>query len=283
MFKNAFANLQKVGKSLMLPVSVLPIAGILLGVGSANFSWLPAVVSHVMAEAGGSVFANMPLIFAIGVALGFTNNDGVSALAAVVAYGIMVKTMAVVAPLVLHLPADEIAAKHLADTGVLGGIISGAIAAYMFNRFYRIKLPEYLGFFAGKRFVPIISGLAAIFTGVILSFIWPPIGSAIQTFSQWAAYQNPVVAFGIYGFIERCWCRLVCITSGTFLSRCRSANTPTRLVRCSTAISRATWQATRRRANCLAASCSKCMVCRQRLSLFGTLLNRKTAPKWAAS
>ncbi|CAH3587826.1 PTS system glucose-specific EIICB component [Klebsiella pneumoniae] len=72
MFKNAFANLQKVGKSLMLPVSVLPIAGILLGVGSANFSWLPAVVSHVMAEAGGSVFANMPLIFAIGVALGFT-------------------------------------------------------------------------------------------------------------------------------------------------------------------------------------------------------------------
>jgi PTS system glucose-specific IIC component len=81
MFKNAFANLQKVGKSLMLPVSVLPIAGILLGVGSANFSWLPAVVSHVMAEAGGSVFANMPLIFAIGVALGFTNNDGVSALA----------------------------------------------------------------------------------------------------------------------------------------------------------------------------------------------------------
>jgi len=115
MFKNAFANLQKVGKSLMLPVSVLPIAGILLGVGSANFSWLPAVVSHVMAEAGGSVFANMPLIFAIGVALGFTNNDGVSALAAVVAYGIMVKTMAVVAPLVLHLPAEEIAAKHLAD------------------------------------------------------------------------------------------------------------------------------------------------------------------------
>lgn len=203
MFKNAFANLQKVGKSLMLPVSVLPIAGILLGVGSANFSWLPAVVSHVMAEAGGSVFANMPLIFAIGVALGFTNNDGVSALAAVVAYGIMVKTMAVVAPLVLHMPAAEIEAKHLADTGVLGGIIAGSIAAYMFNRFYRIKLPEYLGFFAGKRFVPIISGLAAIILGVLLSFIWPPIGSAIQEFSQWAAYQNPVVAFGIYGVIER--------------------------------------------------------------------------------
>ena len=283
MFKNAFANLQKVGKSLMLPVSVLPIAGILLGVGSANFSWLPAVVSHVMAEAGGSVFANMPLIFAIGVALGFTNNDGVSALAAVVAYGIMVKTMAVVAPLVLHLPAEEIAAKHLADTGVLGGIIAGSIAAYMFNRFYRIKLPEYLGFFAGKRFVPIISGLGSDFPGVVLSFVWPPIGTAIQTFSQWAAYQNPVVAFGIYGLVERTWCRLVCTISGTFLSRCRLVNTPMLRVRYSTAISHAIWRVTQLRANCLVASCLKCTVCQRRRLLSGTQRNQRTVPKWAVS
>lgn len=281
MFKNAFANLQKVGKSLMLPVSVLPIAGILLGVGSANFSWLPAVVSHVMAEAGGSVFANMPLIFAIGVALGFTNNDGVSALAAVVAYGIMVKTMAVVAPLVLHLPAEEIASKHLADTGVLGGIISGAIAAYMFNRFYRIKLPEYLGFFAGKRFVPIISGLAAIFTGVVLSFIWPPIGSAIQTFSQWAAYQNPVVAFGIYGFIERCLVPFGLHHIWNVPFRCKLVNTPTQQVRFSTATFRVIWRVTRLRVNCLVASCSKCTVCQLPQLLSGTLLNQKTARKWA--
>ena len=283
MFKNAFANLQKVGKSLMLPVSVLPIAGILLGVGSANFSWLPAVVSHVMAEAGGSVFANMPLIFAIGVALGFTNNDGVSALAAVVAYGIMVKTMAVVAPLVLHLPAEEIAAKHRADTGVLGGIISGAIAAYMFNRFFRIQLPEYLGFFAGKRFVPIISGLAAIVLGVVLSFIWPPIGTAIQTFSQWAAYQNPVVAFGITAWLSVLWCHSVCTTSGTYRSKCKLVNSPTRRARYSTATSLATWRVTQPRANCPAASCSKCTVCLLRPSPSGTRPSRKTARKSAAS
>lgn len=169
----------------------------------------------------------MPLIFAIGVALGFTNNDGVSALAAVVAYGIMVKTMAVVAPLVLHLPAEEIAAKHLADTGVLGGIISGAIAAYMFNRFYRIKLPEYLGFFAGKRFVPIISGLAAIFTGVVLSFVWPPIGTAIGHSRSGRLTRTRLwrLVFTVSSSAARC--RLVCTISGTFLSRCRSANTPT--------------------------------------------------------
>ncbi|HDT3001102.1 PTS glucose transporter subunit IIBC [Proteus mirabilis] len=203
MFKNLFVVLQKIGKSLMLPVSVLPIAGILLGVGSAGLSWIPVSVSQVMAEAGGSVFSNMPLIFAIGVALGFTNNDGVSALASVVAYGIMSKTMLVVAPWVLGLSPDSVEIQRLTDTGVLGGIIAGIIAASMFNRFYRIKLPEYLGFFAGKRFVPIISGLIAIFVGILLSFIWPPVGTAIQRFSEWAAYQNPAVAFGIYGVVER--------------------------------------------------------------------------------
>ncbi len=93
--------------------------------------------------------------------------------------------------------------KQISDTGVLGGIISGGLAAYMFNRFYRIQLPDYLGFFAGKRFVPIITGLCAIIVAIILTFIWPPIGAGIKEFSNWAAVQNPVLAFGIYGFVER--------------------------------------------------------------------------------
>ncbi|PPI88778.1 PTS glucose transporter subunit IIBC [Candidatus Pantoea edessiphila] len=203
MFKNAFANLQTVGKSLMLPISVLPIAGILLGLGSANFSLLSNTASHVIAEAGESVFSNMPLIFAIGIALGFTKNDGVSALAAVVAYSIMTKTMLIVSSLILSDTTHNIEIKHLSDTGVLGGIIIGFLVSYMFNKFYRIKFPEYLGFFAGKRFVPIISGLSAIIIGILLSIIWPPIEFAIENFSKWAAYQNPVIAFSIYGLIER--------------------------------------------------------------------------------
>ena len=186
---NIFGNLQKVGKSLMLPVSVLPIAGILLGVGAAKFSILPDVVSQLMEQAGGAVFGNMALLFAIGVALGFTKNDGVSALAAAVGYYIMMQTIETLAP--------------GANTGVLGGIIAGGIAAAMFNRFYNISLPDYLGFFAGKRAVPIMTGFAAIIAGAILSIIWPPIGSAISSFSEWAAHQNPTVAFGIYGVVER--------------------------------------------------------------------------------
>lgn len=194
MLKNAFANLQKVGKSLMLPVSVLPVAGILLGVGAANFSWLPDVVSHLMEQAGGSVFGQMALLFAVGVALGFTNNDGVSGLSAIVGYGIMVATLNVMA---------EVIGVDGIETGVLGGILAGGVAAWSFNRFYKIQLPEYLGFFAGKRAVPIITGFLSIALGILLSVIWPPIGGVIASFSDWAAHQNPVTAFGIYGIVER--------------------------------------------------------------------------------
>ena len=194
MFKHFFANLQKVGKALMLPVSVLPVAGILLGVGAANFSFLPEVVSHLMEQAGGSVFGQMALLFAVGTALGFTNNDGVAGLAAVVGYGIMVATLKVMATV---MGVDGI------ETGVLGGILAGGVAGWAFNKFYRIQLPEYLGFFAGKRAVPIVTGFVSIALGLVLSIIWPPIGGAIAAFSDWAANQNPVMAFGIYGVVER--------------------------------------------------------------------------------
>ncbi|QIR16072.1 PTS glucose transporter subunit IIBC [Shewanella aestuarii] len=189
MFSGAFSLLQKVGKSVMLPVSVLPVAGIFLGVGSAGFSIFPDVVNTIMVQAGEAVFGNMGLLFAIGIALGFAKNDGVAAMAALVGYAIMIKTLGVMSP--------------GTDVGVFGGMIAGAIAAYSFNRFFKIQLPSYLGFFSGKRSVPIITGFGAIFAGIALSFIWPPIGALIADFSHWAANQNPTLAFGIYGVVER--------------------------------------------------------------------------------
>ncbi|BAP58812.1 PTS glucose transporter subunit IIBC [Candidatus Tachikawaea gelatinosa] len=203
MFKNVFAGLQKVGKALMLPVSVLPIAGILLGIGSSKIPWMPHTLSMVMSHAGGAVFENIPLIFAIGIALGFTNNDGVAALAAAVSYIIMEETTHLGASLILGLDLNTSAEKMFVNTGVIGGILAGAISAYMFNRFYRIKLPDYLGFFSGKRFVPIISGLSVIVIGLLFACIWPPVGRLVNRFSQWAAYQNPIMAFGLYGVVER--------------------------------------------------------------------------------
>ncbi len=200
--RTAFGWLQKIGKSLMLPVSVLPVAGILLGVGSAKFAGLPPVVSNVMAQAGGAVFSNLPLIFAIGVALGLTGNDGVGALAAVVGFAVMIATMGVMAPLVGYEPRAIMGIPSI-ETGVFGGILIGAVAAILFNRFYRVQLPPYLGFFAGKRSVPILTALAAVFTGIALSLIWPPIGRAIDRFSHWAASESPATAFALYGVVER--------------------------------------------------------------------------------
>src|SRR6188768_4174182 len=201
-FQGAFSVLQRIGKCMMLPVSVLPVAGILLGVGSANFSWLPDAVSQIMAAAGSAVFGSLPLLFAIGVAIGMTENDSVAALAGTVGYVVFLAAMGVCAKLSGIEPTPIMGIPSI-ETGVFGGIIVGLIAAAAFNRFFRIKLPSYLGFFAGKRAVPIITAFSVIVAGALLSFIWPPIGGGIERFSHWAVHERPALAFTIYGVIER--------------------------------------------------------------------------------
>ena len=201
-FKDAFSLLQKIGKALMLPVAVLPVAGILLGVGSAGFTWMPDLLSSIMKEAGGAIFGNLPVFFAIGVALGLAENDGVASMSAVVGYAVLLATMGLLAA--RHgVEVKPIMGIKSIDTGVFGGILMGAVAASLFKRYYRIELPPYLGFFAGKRFVPIVTAFAAVGLGVVLSFVWPPIGRAIRAFSEYAAYGNPTAAVGLYGVIER--------------------------------------------------------------------------------
>ena len=199
---DAFGLLQKIGKSLMLPVAVLPVAGILLGVGAAGFTWMPEIVSNVMKAAGDAIFGNLPLLFAVGVALGLSKNDGVAALSAVVGYSVMLAAMGVMANL-LGVETKPVMGIQSIDTGVFGGILIGAFASGVFNRFYKVRLPQYLGFFAGKRSVPIITSFVAIAVAIALSFIWPPIGKGIEQFSHWASNNNPQLAFFIYGVVER--------------------------------------------------------------------------------
>ncbi len=203
MFKNAFGVVQKIGKALMLPVAVLPVAGLLLGLGATDFhGYLPLGLLALMKSAGDVIFGNLPLIFAIGVALGFTENDGVSGIAATIGYLVMTATLGVVATR-MGIEPDTIMGIPSIQTGVFGGILAGGLAAWMFNRYYRIALPTYLGFFAGKRFVPIVTAVGAIVLGVILSYVWPPIGGAIKAFSHWAAVSDPRMAATVYGFVER--------------------------------------------------------------------------------
>ena len=231
MGKAAFAFLQKIGKALMLPVAVLPVAGLLLGIGTgllnAEISWIPALIPQVMSQSGSVIFDNLPLIFAIGTALGLTDNDGVAALAAVTGFLVMQATTGVMADVLwFHVSSGQETLGVLAQameydiafvrkivstnvgiqtiqTGVFGGIFVGVVAAWLYRKYYRIQLPAYLGFFAGKRFVPIISSLAAIVLGVALSVVWPPVQEQINKFSMWAAYSSPAVAGATYGFVER--------------------------------------------------------------------------------
>ena len=234
-----FGFMQKLGKSLMLPVSVLPVAGILLGVGGAFIGGFnqraldlgACAVDHVAAAcdvtgavpdpvaagvvaqpvyiflqilqgSGAPIFAALPLIFAIGVALGIAKNDGVAALAAVVGYLVMNGTMGVVAE-ARGVETTTILGQATLDTSVFGGIIVGILAGYAFNRFYRITLPSYLGFFAGKRFVPIVTAFGAIAIGISLSFIWPPIGDLINNGANGILKANTPIAVFVYGLVER--------------------------------------------------------------------------------
>jgi glucose PTS system EIICB or EIICBA component len=223
MWKKAFALLQQMGKSLMLPVSVLPIAGLLLGLGSARlielenlktgvitsaaFWWLPQWLATIMKQSGDSIFANLPLIFAVSVAIGYTGNDGVAALAATVGFAVFIATLG--AASITLWGVDPTTLKSVMgiqtlDTGVFGGLIMGCIAAYLFNRFFHIQLPQYLGFFGGKRFVPIITSLAAIAVGILMSVIWPPIGTAISTAANASATGgNVAITAATYGIVER--------------------------------------------------------------------------------
>jgi PTS system glucose-specific IIC component len=208
-----FGMLQKLGKALMIPVAVLPAAGILLGIGAGLLAGVeqgtfpitnPFILNllEIMKASGDAVFGAMPLLFAVGVVIAFTNNDGVAALAAVVGYVVLLGSMAAVAK-IFDLTTNTVLGFVTVDTGVFGGILIGLVAATLYNRFYRIELPTYLGFFAGKRFVPIVTSFAAIAVGFCLAFVWAPIAAAINGLSNWAITQNPAVGVFIYGLVER--------------------------------------------------------------------------------
>lgn len=217
--KKVFGVLQKVGKSLMLPVALLPAAGILLGVsnalaGDALLAHFPALANptfqliiSIMESSGQIIFNNLPLIFAVGVAVGLTEGEGVAALAAIVGFLILNTSMGVMAGVTEDMIDNSMYASIVGiptiQTGVFGGIIIGIVAAYLYKKFYKIELPQYLGFFAGKRFVPIITSLVAIAIGIILSFIWPPIQEGLLSFSKNVIEANQTLAAFLEGSLER--------------------------------------------------------------------------------
>lgn len=216
---NLFGTLQKVGKALMLPVALLPAAGILLAFGTSfaqdtfieavpffGADWIQSLL-FVMAEAGGVVFDNLPLLFAVGVAIGLAGGDGVAGLAAIIGYLIMNVTMKAFGGITAEMTVDPAYAEVLGiptlQTGVFGGIIVGVLAAFMYNKFFNIKLPQFLGFFAGKRFVPIITAFSAVFLGILMFLVWPFAQNGLNALSHFMLETNRTLAAFVFGTIER--------------------------------------------------------------------------------
>ncbi|GFP77879.1 glucose-specific PTS transporter subunit IIBC [Clostridium fungisolvens] len=217
--KKIFGVLQPVGKALMLPVALLPAAGILLAFGNMfrNPSFLdkvPALNAHwfqllasVMENSGSVVFGNLALLFAVGVAVGLSDGEGVAGLAAIVGFLIMNTTMGTFLGVNADMLKDPMYANVLGvptlQTGVFGGIIIGIVASVLYKRYYRIELPSYLGFFAGKRFVPIVTAAIAVVIGLLMTLIWPPIQHGLFAFSSGMIDTNKTLAAFVFGVIER--------------------------------------------------------------------------------
>lgn len=208
-FINMTKYLQKIGRSLMLPVAVLPAAAILLGIGywidPSPSGWgAGSPIAAFLIKAGASIIDNMAILFAVGVALGMSKDrDGSAALSGLVAYLVVTTLLSIDSVAMLQgIDPGNVNAAFDKIENVFVGIISGLIAANMYNRFSKVELPDALAFFSGKRLVPIMSAVAMLFVSLVLYFVWPVIYSALVHFGE-AISGLGVIGAGLYGFFNR--------------------------------------------------------------------------------
>lgn len=176
--------LQKIGKSLMLPIAIMPAAALLLRLGQDDFLGIPFI-----SAAGNAVFGHLALLFAIGVAIGFSRDgSGAAALAGAVGYFVLTEGAAAI--------NEEI------NMGVLGGIIAGVIAGLLYNRYHTIKLPDWLGFFGGKRFVPIVTSLVMLVLAFVFGYVWIFVQHFIDNIGEWIIGAG-AAGVGVFGFLNR--------------------------------------------------------------------------------
>ncbi|GAA2396613.1 PTS transporter subunit EIIC [Streptomyces glaucosporus] len=202
----AMAVAQRIGRSLMLPIATLPAAALMVRLGYEDMlgrEGFPAAVNRVaefLAAGGGALLDNLPLLFAVGIAVGFARrSDGSTGLAAVVGYLVFRQVMATFTD--PNLPPED-GVPQPADAGVLGGVVMGLVVALLYQRYHRKKLPDWLGFFGGRRLVPILASFAGLVLGVVFGYAWPALGAAIHGFGEWLVGSGAVGA-GIFGVANR--------------------------------------------------------------------------------
>ncbi|MHB1065122.1 MAG: PTS transporter subunit EIIC [Georgenia sp.] len=207
-----FSQAQRVGRSLMLPIAALPAAGLLLRFGQADmlgaegvaswsgFGWVQPV-ADVLNAAGNALFSNLALIFAVGVAIGFAKkSDGSTALAGLVGYLTFDSVLVALAPYF----GSGAEGEETINYGVLGGITIGIIAALLWQRYYRTKLPDYLAFFGGRRLVPILTAFVAVVVAVLFALVYPAFDVVIGGFGTWVTDEGNTVLGGfVFGTVNR--------------------------------------------------------------------------------
>ncbi|MFF0048403.1 PTS transporter subunit EIIC [Streptomyces sp. NPDC005498] len=208
------AVMQRIGRSLMLPVAVLPAAALLVRLGHDDMlgrESFPSFITKLagyMSAGGGAILDNMALLFAVGIAIGFAKkSDGSTALAAVTGYLVFQKVLATFTDGNLPQVASVVDGKIVmndapVDAGVLGGVVIGIVVALLYQKFYRTKLPDWAGFFSGRRLVPILSAFAGLIIGIVFGLIWPVLGAGLHNFGEWLVGSGAVGA-GIFGVANR--------------------------------------------------------------------------------
>ncbi|MCB5179623.1 PTS transporter subunit EIIC [Streptomyces antimicrobicus] len=210
----AMAVMQRIGRSLMLPVAVLPAAALLVRLGDKDMLGDPALpafltkIAGYMSAGGGAILDNMALLFAVGIAIGYAKkSDGSTALAAVTGYLVFKNVLATFTdsnlPKVAKVVDGKVAMVDApVDAKVLGGVVMGLVVALIYQKFYRTKLPEWAGFFGGRRLVPILSAFAGLVIGIVFGLIWPVLGKGLHGFGEWLVGSGAVGA-GIFGVANR--------------------------------------------------------------------------------
>ncbi|WP_226355716.1 MULTISPECIES: PTS transporter subunit EIIC [unclassified Pseudonocardia] len=200
------AGLQRLGRSLMLPIAVLPAAGLLLRLGQDDLLGGVEALKQpaaVLAAAGGALFDHLPMIFALGIAIGWARrSDGSTALAALVGYLVMDGVFTALSPVLLPGVLDSKGEQATIDFGVLGGIVAGLVAAVLWQRFHRTTLPTFLGFFNGRRLVPILTAVSMMVIASVLSLVYPVFNAGLTGLGN-AVGENAVVGGGVFGLVNR--------------------------------------------------------------------------------
>lgn len=225
MKKHLFSLLQRIGQSFMLPIALLPIAGIFLGIGSSltNTNMLaayhlkglmgpgtaPYILFSLLNSAGSIIFDNLPILFAVGIAIGMARTEkATAALSSIVAFFVMHSTIGSLITYTgrshsfLTGATTEIVGITSLQMGVFGGIIVGLGVAALHNRFYKIELPRVFSFFGGTHFIPIISAITYVGVGILMFYIWPPIQILINDAGKLVLMSGYGGTF-VYGLLER--------------------------------------------------------------------------------